>query len=165
MRFTTVVCGLLTTGLLACSGKPAPENPKTVAGALTGEDKSAADKNPVCQLFTPGELQRYVGEPLSPGHSAAMGYGCQWMGTSPNANAMIEVAPAKYHEPHKGAEGFRKVTDVGNDGFVEMSLGGWNAGAIDGDKTVVASVSGPAASDANAIALLKEAIGRRAAKR
>ena len=165
MRITTVVCCLVTTGLLACGGTAAQGDAKTVAAALTGEDKIAADKNPVCQLFTPGELQRYVGEPLSPGHSAAMGYGCQWMGTSPNANAMIEVAPAKYHEPHKGAQGFRKVGDVGKDGFVEMSLGGWNAGAIDGERTVVASVSGPAASDANAIALLKDAIGRRAAKK
>jgi hypothetical protein len=42
-----------------------------------------------------------------------------------------------------------------------MSMGGWNAGAITGPQAVVVSVQGPAASEANAIALLSETIKRR----
>jgi hypothetical protein len=54
---------------------------------------------------------------------------------------------------------------VGTKGFVESSMGGWNAGAIDGDRTVVVAVMGPAASDGHAIALLKETLKRRAAQK
>jgi hypothetical protein len=134
---------------------------KKAAAALTGEDKIAADKNPQCKLFTAAELAKYVGEPLSPGHDAAMGTGCQWDGHSPGDSAMIQVVAARYHEPHKGANGFKKLPDVGTQGFVEMSMGGWNAGAITGPQAVVVAVQGPAASEANAIALLKEVINRR----
>jgi hypothetical protein len=74
---------------------------------------------------------------------------------------MIQVVPARYHEPHKGANGFKKLPDVGTQGFVEMSMGGWNAGAITGPQAIVVAVRGPAASEATAIALLKEVIERR----
>jgi hypothetical protein len=134
---------------------------KKSAAALTGEDKIAADKNPQCKLFTAAELAKYVGEPLSPGHDAAMGTGCQWNGRSQGDSAMIQVVPARYHEPHKGANGFKKLPDVGTQGFVEMSMDGWNAGAITGPQAVVVAVQGPVASEATAIALLKEVINRR----
>ena len=160
MRTTTVACCLLAAALTACGGAAQTDAKKTAA-ALTGEDKVAADKNPQCQIFTPAELAKYVGEPLSPGHDAAMGTGCQWLGRSQNGSAMIQVVPARYHEPHKGAEGFKKLPEVGTQGFVEMSMGGWNAGAITGPQAIVVSVQGPAASEANAIALLSESIKRR----
>jgi len=163
MRTTTLACCLLAGALTACCGgdAAAQTSAKKTAADLTGQDKIAADKNPQCKLFTPAELAKYVGEPLSPGHDAAMGSGCQWEGRSEEGNAMIQVVPARYHEPHKAAKGFRKLADVGTQGFVEMSMGGWNAGAITGAHSVVVSVHGPSASDANAIALLKETIKRR----
>jgi hypothetical protein len=162
MRITTVACCLLAAALTACGGSGAAQtDAKKTAAALTGEDKVAADKNPQCQIFTPAELAKYVGEPLSPGHDAAMGTGCQWLGRSQNASAMIQVVPARYHEPHKGAEGFKKLPEVGTQGFVEMSMGGWNAGAITGPQAVVVSVQGAAASEATAVALLTETIKRR----
>jgi hypothetical protein len=74
---------------------------------------------------------------------------------------MIQVVPARYHEPHKGAAGFKNVPEVGTEGFVERSMGGWNAGAIAGPQAVVVAVQGPAASEADAIALLMETIRRR----
>jgi hypothetical protein len=159
----TVVSCLLAAALTACGGNGAAAQTSAAktAAALTGEDKIAADQNPQCKLFTPAELAKYSGEPLSAGHGAAMGTGCQWMGRSQAGFVMIQVVPARYHEPHKGAEGFRKLPDVGTQGFVETDLGGWQAGAITGPQAVVVSVHGPAASDANAIALLTETIKRR----
>jgi hypothetical protein len=163
MRATFLVCCLLAGGLLACGGRAtnAQADAKKTAAGLTGEDKVAAAKNPQCQLFTPGEIEQYVGAPLSPGQDAAMGSGCQWTGRSDGASAMIQIVPARYHEPHKSAKGFRKLPDVGTGGFVETSMGGWNAGSITGPQAVVVSVQGPSASDENAIALLKETIKRR----
>ena len=155
---------LLIGALITCCGSvcfAGQTEAKKAAAALTGEDKIAADKNPQCKLFTAAELAKYVGEPLSPGHDAAMGTGCQWDGKSDSDSAMIQVVPARYHEPHKGAKGFRRLPDVGTEGFVEMSMGGWNAGTITGPQAVVVSVRGPAVSDATAIALLKEVIQRR----
>jgi hypothetical protein len=163
MRTMTLVSGLLTLTLAACGGNGASAQTSAgkTAAALTGEDKIAADKNPQCHLFTPAELAKYSGEPLSAGHDAAMSTGCQWMGRSQTGWVMIQVVPARYHEPHKGAEGFRKLPDVGTQGFVATSMGGWEAGAITGPQAVVVSVHGPAANEANAIALLTETIKRR----
>jgi hypothetical protein len=163
MRTIVFSCCLLASVVAACGGSDAAAqtDPKKTGAALTGADKAAADKSPECRLFTPAELAKFVGEPLSPGHVAALGTGCQWEGRSEDASAMIQVVPARYHEPHKGAKGFRTLPDVGTRGFVEMSLGGWNAGSITGPQSVVVSVQGPSASDANAIALLKETIKRR----
>jgi hypothetical protein len=150
------VIGLLT----ACGGAAAQSNAKAVTDALTGEEKLAADHSPQCRLFTPAELARYAGEPLGPGRVAAMGTGCQWLARG-DASVLIQVAPARYHEPHKGAPGFRQLPEIGSRGFVEQSLGAWNAGAISGEKTVVVSVRGKDVTDATAIALLKETIARR----
>jgi hypothetical protein len=163
MRITTVACCLLAAALTACggSGAAAQSDAKKTAAALTGEDKVAADKNPQCRLFTPAELAKFCGVPLAPGHDAAMGTGCQWVAQSGDGSAMIQVVPARYHEPHKGAEGFKKRPDLGTQGFVEMSMGGWNAGAITGAQAIVVSVSGPAATEATAAALLTETIKRR----
>jgi hypothetical protein len=163
MRTTTATCCLLAAALTACGGTGAATqtDARKTAASLTGEDRVAADKNPQCHLFTPAELAQYVGEPLSPGHDAAMGTGCQWPGRSEGASAMIQVVPARYHEPHTGAQGFKRLPDVGTQGFVEMSMGGWNAGAITGAHAVVVLVQGPAASERTAVAFLTEAIKRR----
>lgn len=164
MRITILACCLLAAALTACGGSAAAgaqADAKNTAAGLTGADKIAAEKNPQCKIFTPAELAKYVGEPLSPGHDAALGTGCQWTGRSEEGSATIQVVSARYHEPHKGAKGFRRLPDVGTRGFVEMSLGGWNAGAITGPQSVVVSVHGAAASEATAIALLKETIKRR----
>ncbi|HXS77259.1 MAG TPA: hypothetical protein VN753_13860 [Terracidiphilus sp.] len=164
MQTNTLILYLVVGALIAGCGSVysarQTDANKTAAG-LTGEDKIAADKNPQCKLFTVAELAKYVGEPLSPGHVAAMGTACQWNGRSQGDSAMIQVVAARDHEPHKGAKGFRKLPDVGTEGFVEMSMGGWNAGAITGPQAVVVALQGPAASEANAIALLKEVIIRR----
>jgi hypothetical protein len=162
MRTTVLACCLAAGLVAACSegGANAQTDPKKLADALRGDDKAAADKNPQCKLFTPAELEKFVGTPLSAGQNAAMGTGCQWMARSGDGNALIQVVPARYHEPHSGAPHFRKLPDVGTRGFVEQDLG-WNAGAIIGPESIVVSVSGPAANETTAIALLKATIERR----
>jgi hypothetical protein len=162
MRSITVACCLFAAALTACGGRDdaARTDANKTAAALAGGDRPAAATNPQCTLFTPAELAPFVGAPLASGHDAAMGTGCQWE-ASGDASAMIQVVPARYHEPHKGAEGFKKLPDVGTRGFVEQSMGGWNAGAITGAHAVVVSVRGPAASEATAVALLRDTIKRR----
>jgi hypothetical protein len=159
-----LACGVLAAAMSGCGGgASAQPDAKKLAAELTGEDKVAADKNPECQLFTPAELTRIVGTPLGPGRVAAMGTGCQWMARSGSGFAMIQVVPARYHEPHSGAPGFKKLPDVGTRGFVENDLG-WNAGTIVGAESIVTKVDGEGANEATAIALLKETIKRKAGK-
>lgn len=163
MRTTALGCCLLAVVVTACGGggAAAQADAKKTAAALTGKDQVAPLNNPQCELFAPAELAKFVGVPLSPGANAAMGTGCQWVASSGDGSVMIQVVPARYHEPHRGAEGFKKLPDVGSQGFVEEALDGWNAGAITGAQAVVVSVGGPAANEATAIALLKETIARR----
>jgi hypothetical protein len=141
----------------------AQTNAQKMAATLSGEDKIAADKNPQCQLFTPAELTKVVGMPLGPGRNAAMGTGCQWMALTGDGYVMVQVASARYHEPHTGAPGFKKLPEIGTRGFVENDLG-WRAGAIVGTQTVVVNVNGTAANEERAIALLKDTIKRKAGK-
>jgi len=153
-------CLLAATMTVYCRSAVAQTDPRKLAAALSGEEQAAADKNPQCKLFTPGELLKFVGKPLAPGSVAALGSGCQWPATSGDGSALIQVVPARYHEPHSGAPGFKKLPDVGTRGFVENDMG-WTAGAIVGSESVVVSVTGPAANAATAIALLKETITRK----
>ena len=161
MRTLTLTCCLLAALTTACGGNAAKSEAQKTAAALSGADSAAAASNPQCKLFTPSELATYAGERLSAGEVAAMGSGCHWAAASGEGSVLIQVYPAEYHEPHRGAPGFRQVPDVGSKGFVESELGGWNAGAITGPDAVVVAVSGPKASDAVAIALLRETIARR----
>jgi len=161
MRTTTLACCLVAALTTACGGNTAKSDAEKTAAAISGADSAAAASNPQCKLFTPAELATYAGQRLSAGEVAAMGSGCQWAAVSGEGSVLIQVYPAEYHEPHRGAPGFRQVADVGTKGFVESELGGWNAGAITGPDAVVVAVSGPKASDAVAIALLKETIARR----
>lgn len=85
-----------------------------LAGVLTAYGGAAsAQTNPQCHLFTPAELAKFVGEPLASGHVAAMGTGCQWEGRSEEGYAIIQVVPARYHEPHKAAPGFKNLPTSG----------------------------------------------------
>ncbi|MEP6558997.1 MAG: hypothetical protein ABJB17_10985 [Burkholderiales bacterium] len=153
---------MLAATLTACDRSGgAQTDPQKLAAALSGQDRAAADQNPQCKLFTPAELSKFVGTPLASGHVAAMGSGCQWLASSGDGSALIQVVPARYHEPHSGAAGFKNLPDIGTRGFVENDLG-WNAGTIIGSESVVVSVTGPAANAATAIALLKETIARKA---
>jgi hypothetical protein len=158
------VCSALTAAMAACSGGASAQTDATkLAATLSGADKIAADKNPQCQLFTPADLSKLVGVPLEPGRDAGMGTACQWMAQSGQGYTMINVVPARFHEPHSGAPGFKTLTDVGTRGFVEND-GGWRAGAIVGANSIVAEISGGGATEASAIALLKETIKRKAGK-
>ena len=91
--------------------------------------------------------------------------GCQWVTTKTRSDGsqgdvMVIVVPARYHERPTLAKGFRNVPDVGEQGFVAQDMGGWVAGAISGKDAVKVALDGQTATDANAIALLKETIAR-----
>jgi hypothetical protein len=147
----------------ACGGaSTAQSGAQKMAAALTGDDNEAAG-NPQCKLFTPAELAKYIGEPLSAGHNALGG--CQWLSTKTRADGsqgdvMITVVPARYHERPTRATGFKEVPDVGVKGFVALDFGGWAAGAIVGKDAVRVTVDGAAAGETSAVALLKETVRR-----
>ena len=57
--------------------------------------------------------------------------------------------------------GYKALTGVGSQGFVSPYLDGWLSGAIVGEEAFRVSVAGDGASEATAVALLKDAIDRR----
>ena len=161
MLKTTGVCCLLSCVLSACGGAAADQSgAQTLASALKGDAKAVAGDNPQCKLFTPAEVAKFIGRPVKAGENAALGTGCQWEARSGVGNVMIQVVPARYHEPPTAAPTYKKLPDVGRAGFVVQDMG-WKAGAITGPEAVVVVISDGASSEANAVALLKETIKRR----
>jgi len=158
--FTLIASVLLT----ACGGSQAADqsDARKAVAALTGDDKRAAANNPHCKMFTQAEVAKFIGEPVSAGRTAAMGSGCQWLATVGRGNVMVQIVPSNYHERPSLADGFKEVAGIGARGFVVPESGGWGAGAIEGKDAIRVSVVGASASEASALALLKEAIGRRA---
>lgn len=159
-RMATIsVLALIT--LSACGKSGAPKEAQQTADALTGDAAGTAADNPICKLFTVTEAAAYIGEPVNAGRNAGSGTGCQWTAKDGAGDVMVVAVPVRYTERPKLADGFRNVPEAGKDGFVVPEMGGWAAGAASGKSFVKVSVSGSKASDATALALLKEAIKRR----
>ena len=157
---------LVASVLLNACGGPRPDdqnNAQKAAAALTGDDTLAAASNPLCKMFSRAEVAKYIGEPVSAGRNAGGSAGCQWVATDDSGDVMVMVVPSRYHERPSLAKGFTEVTDVGTRGFVVPELDGWGAGAIQGNDAIRVSVAGTAATEASALALLKEALARHAA--
>ena len=136
---------------------------KKSADIVSGDARGAAADNPICRLFTPAELEAYVGEPVGQGGNAAMGSGCQWSAKDGDGDVIVAAVPADYSEVPSLAPGFRKVPELGEDGYVAADLGGWVAGAVRGKDYVKVTVAGAKASPETAIALFKETAKRRPA--
>jgi hypothetical protein len=156
---------LVASLLFACSGvyaqgKAAAEKEARV---LKGDDKGAAVNNPQCKLFSTAEASHYIGAPVTTTENAGMGFGCQWAVGGGNGAMMVSVVPARYHEPPKLAQGFKKLPDVGVQGFVLPEMGGWGAGAIVGPQAIRVSLDGKGASESRVIELLKETMKRHSA--
>jgi hypothetical protein len=163
-RGSTGLLLLVGLSLAACNKSPSsvPPEAQRTADALTGDSKGEASANPQCRMFTAAEIEAYGGAPVGAGTNAAMGTGCQWPGAQGDGNgtAMLQIVPAGDHEPPSAAPGFKKLTDVGTEGFVVPEMGGWHAGAIQGKNSVNVTTSGPAASEEKTVAFLREAMKR-----
>jgi hypothetical protein len=161
---STGILLLLGLSLAACnkSASPVPADARQTADALTGDSKGDAAANPLCRMFTTAEIKDYGGEPAGAGMNAAMGTACQWPGPKADGvgSVMLQKAPSRYHEPPSGAPGFKKLANVGKEGFVVPEMGGWHAGAMQGNNSINVTTSGPAASEDKTVAFLREAMKR-----
>jgi len=158
-----ILPSLLFACVLAACGGGGSDAQKTAA-ALSGDDKSAAANNPRCQLFTLAEIARYIGEPVSTARNAAMGAGCQWLAADGSGNVIVSIVPKDYLPRPSGLKGFKELA-VGARGYVAPEAAGWTAGAIVGPDAIVVAVEGSAATEANTVGLLKDAITRHARER
>jgi hypothetical protein len=161
-RVSMVVISLLFTGCTAvyAQGRAAAEKE---AGVLRGDAKGAAVNNPRCKLFSAAEASRYIGATVTSMENAGAGFGCQWAVGGGKGAMMVSVLPARYHEPPKLARGFKKLPDVGVQGFVLPEMGGWGAGCILGAQAIRVSLDGKGASESRVIELLKETLKRQTA--
>lgn len=163
MRHMTHNIALVLAFALASCGQSASstQQAQQTADALTGDAAGDAADNPLCKMFTPAEIASYGGASVKVQGNAAMGTGCQWVSASGegDSSVMLQIADARYHEPPKLAPGFKQLDDAGTDGFVVPQMGGWHAGAIQGDKSINVS-TGHNSSEAQTVAFLKEALKR-----
>jgi hypothetical protein len=137
------------------------QDPKKNAAILTGDAKGSAANNPVCQLFTAAEASKYVGKTVGAGENAALGSGCQWAAKDDDGDMMVQIVSASYHEQPTLAKGFQRLPEMGASAFVVPELGGWKAATVRGGESIIVSVSGPAANQQTAVALLKDTLTRR----
>jgi hypothetical protein len=165
MRHVTLSLVLaFSVGLAACgqSGPSTAQRAQHTVDALTGDAAGDAASNPQCKMFTLTEIATYLGAPVKLGTNAAIGAGCQWTGvTNDGAQfVMLEIVDARYHELPSAAAGFKNIEDVGTKAFVVPQMGGWQAGAIQGGKSINVVTSGSTTSEAQAVAFLREALKR-----
>jgi hypothetical protein len=145
----------------ACQKAAVPSEGKGIADILSGDAKGAAANNPLCKLFSVDEASAYAGKSLNAGTNAAMGSGCQWATGDGEAMTMIAAVPTQYADSPSQAPSFRNLPDMGRDGYVAADMGGWVAGTSTAKEFIKVTVTGPKASEASAIALLKETLRRR----
>jgi hypothetical protein len=154
-------CLFLLAAVLLSVATASAQDPKKLADLLTGDAKGSAANNPVCKLFTAAEASKYVGKTVGAGQNAAGGSGCQWASKDYEGDMLVQVVPASYHEKPTLARGYQRVPELGADAFVVPEMGGWKAATLRGQESIIVSVSGPAANQQTAIALLKETLSRR----
>jgi hypothetical protein len=165
MRHTPCALALALTLVVAACAKPAPsataQQAQATADILTGDAGGDPANNPQCKMFTPAEVADYAGAPVGAGRNAAMGTGCQWLGVAGDASGtvLLQIVDASDHVPPSGAAGFKKLSDVGTRGFIVPQMGGWQAGAIQGRKSIDVT-TGSASSEAKTEALLRAALER-----
>jgi hypothetical protein len=168
MRATNGVILALILGLTACgqSSPTAAQKAKQTADALTGAGAGTAATNPQCRMFTRSEVAAFLGAPAKAGTNAAAGTGCQWASVTGDGSSfvMLQIVRASDHSPPSAAPGFKKLSDVGARGFVVPQLGGWQAGAIQGAKSINVVTSGKTTSEVQTIAFLRQAVTRASAK-
>jgi hypothetical protein len=161
-RVSIVLVTLLFAGCAAAYAQGKTEAEKE-ASVLRGDAKGAAVNNPRCKLFSAAEASRYIGATVGSMENAGAGFGCQWAVGGGKGSMMVSVLAARYHEPPKLAQGFKKLPDVGVQGFVVPEMGGWGAGCILGTQAIRVSLDGKGASEATVIELLKETMKRQTA--
>ncbi len=158
-----VQCAVLAgfVSLTACGGGEAPDRTEPVKTASPAPDGGAAEaRSPICRYFTQAQMAKYIGTPVGAPEDIALG--CQWSATDDSGDAIVAVVPAANHEPPKASAGFKPLAEPGRDGFVAPYMDGWLAGAIVGEEALRVSVAGPGASEATAVALLKDAAAAHA---
>jgi hypothetical protein len=149
-----------STGIQPTNGPDATSELPSEAAPTGSADATGTE---FCSLFTVDEVEAIVGEAVDPGHDAAMGTGCQWDGKTLDA-AYIQIQviddPAYYNEESL-AEGFEKVSGVGEAAFVVPELGGWAAQAQTDAATYAVAVNGGTTTKESAVSLLKTLMERR----
>lgn len=149
----------LAFALAAAAAAAQPSDAKALKDTLTGDAKGPAAANPTCRLFTPAEVQRFFGRTVGAGQNAAGGSGCQWS-HGDGSGVLVQMTPARYASPPSAMKGYKTLPAVGPQAWVAPDMG-WSAGAVDGDVAIVVNVDGPTATEAVAVALLRDTLERR----
>lgn len=152
---------LIGLGLSGCNKAPSavPTEAQQTADVLSGDAKGDASTNAQCKKFTQTEIAAFAGTPVNAGENAAMGTGCQWGARNDHGFVMLQVVEAKDHNPTSAAPGYKKLPDVGRNGFIVPDKEGGSAAAIAGDKSVNIMIT-TGAGEANVLAFLREAMKR-----
>jgi hypothetical protein len=148
-----------SVGLASTVPQATPAGPPESAPGGSNGAASNAD----CALFTVDEVEAILGAKVGPGHTAALGTGCQWDGDSSGSTYLqIQVIddPSDYVEQSLGV-GFEKLSGIGKAAFVVPELGGWTAQAQTDKATYAVAVNGGTATKESAISLLKMLLTRR----
>lgn len=119
----------------------------------------------LCALFTAAEISKVVGASVDDGQvGGPLRSLCTWTAGGNDGGAFLQLATSDDWGPPELADGYRTLPGIGDEAYAAPGITGWDAGALAGDKVVIASVwdgsdSGDSSADP-AIELLKEALAR-----
>jgi hypothetical protein len=116
---------------------------------------------PACKMFSTSEVAGFLGKPVKDGHLAGMGSGCQWEAVDSSHGPrgfIVNRRPKEDYNEISGAPKFKTIKGIGTRAFIADD-GGWNAGAISGNKYTIVLFQGDV-PEATALKVLRIAITR-----
>ena len=145
--------------LLACKGVGQADDGGAAIKHLLENQQHAT--GPACKMFSKSEVAGFLGKPVKDGHLAGMGSGCQWEAVDPSHGPrgfIVNRRPKEDYNEISGAPKFKEIKGLGTRAYIADD-GGWNAGAISGNKFTLVSFQGDV-PEATALKALRIAITR-----
>jgi hypothetical protein len=146
--------------LLACRPVVQADDGGAAIKNLLEHQHSAA--GPACKMFSKREVAGFLGKPVKDGHLAGMGSGCQWETVDSSHDPrgfIVNRRPKEDYNEISGAPKFRTVKGIGTRAYIADD-GGWNAGAVSGNKVTLVLFQGEGVPEATALKALRIAITR-----
>lgn len=148
--------------MLAAAAVSVGSGVKAIAAQPVGAGAGAK----ICASFTSAEVGKYLGTIVARGKvGGPLDSLCQWQTKSGQGFVTIQISSPRHWEAPDLADGFKRVSGIGQAAFVVPQFSGWEAGAQTATNTIYVSGRGGTFDSRKALEPLRIAVSRLSASR